>query len=132
MEKNDKELLLKDLCARLPYGVKVSYKYFPDNVKSRFLTGIRLVDNKMALSSKRDREGDWYVIDDADGLLCKPYLRPMEWMTDEEYDELCEYAKLNFIGESKENDWLNKNHFDFRGLIEKGLAFEATEDIYKK
>lgn len=84
----DKQLLLQDLCTRLPYGVKVWYKYYSDNVTSKFATSIRLVDGKIALSSKFNREGDWYPVEEANELLIKPYLRPISSMTEEEAREL--------------------------------------------
>lgn len=73
---------------------------------------------------------------------CKPYLRPMSSMTEEEKVQLSQYACIGedmngeFIDEVQRKDcaayidWLNKNHFDYRGLIEKGLALEAPEGMY--
>jgi hypothetical protein len=88
MTQEDKGLLLKDLCARLPYGVKVWYKYYPTNITKKFATSIRLADDKLALSRKLSKEGDWYPIEEAGEILIKPYLRPMSSMTDEESEEL--------------------------------------------
>lgn len=74
---------------------------------------------------------DEYVrIDDV-----KLYLRPMSSMTDEEFSEM-KQAYLNCSQDMTYAifggiDWLNKHHFDYRGLIEKGLALEAHEDMYK-
>lgn len=127
MTKEKKKLLLKDLCARLPYGVKVFYKYKTWD-SEKFATSIRLADEKIALSHKFNKEGDWYPIEEAGEILIKPYLRPMSSMTEEEYDELCECTKSKFIGDSKEIDWLNAHHFDYNGLIEKGLAIEVTKE----
>lgn len=145
MKQEDKELLFKDLCARLPYGVKVWYKYYSDNVTSKFATSIRLVDGKIALSSKFNREGDWYPIEEANELLIKPYLRPMSSMTEEEKNyinykwDADEYGNMmafsSYEGGVSEieladivgfQDWLNKNMFDYRGLIEKNLALDCT------
>lgn len=64
----------------------------------------------------------------------KPYLRSMDSMTSEEYDELCKYASSKFIGDSKEREWLIINHFDYMGLIPLGLAVEINDNNnpYKK
>ena len=72
--------------------------------------------------------------------LC-PYLRPMSSMTDEEYNDLCVHCSwvwhndsedlTKIRGDYKCYDWLNSHHFDYRGLIEKGLALEAKEGMYK-
>ena len=124
MTQEDKGLLLKDLCARLPYGVKVWYKYYPTNITEKFATSIRLADDKLALSRKLSKEGDWYPIEEAGEILIKPYLRPMSSMTDEESEE---FSNMEIVGYSN-YDWLNAHHFDYRGLIEKGLAIEVTED----
>ena len=112
MTQEEKELLLKDICARLPYGVKV-YALFDEE---------KPLTREMGLGTLHD-----FMLDN---IEVKPYLRPMSSITDEEYDELCECTKSKFIGDSKEIDWLNKHHFDYRGLIEKGLALEAKEGMY--
>ena len=115
MNKEDKSLLLKDLCARLPY--KVIIKSVGEN-KIIGLWDLRDIDN-----------------------LPLPYLRPMSNMTEE---ELREFKALEKHCESLPSfayisvsscilfDWLNEHHFDYRGLIEEGLAIEATEDMYGK
>ena len=65
----------------------------------------------------------------------KPYLIPLSSMTEKqkkEYQYITErwmYDPSYSISDS--TDWLNKNHFDYRGLIEKGLAIEAPKDMYK-
>ena len=119
MSQEDKDLLLKDLCARLPYGVMVNVEGY-DTEK---LIGIEneTITTKASPTSYSDK-GE-YPID-----IVKPYLRSMSSMTDEEFDDLYEYAKSKFIGDSKEIDWLNAHHFDYRNLIERGLAIEVTEE----
>lgn len=148
MTQEEKELLLKDLSARLPYGVKVWYKYYPANITEKFATSIRLVDDKLALSSKLNKEGNWYLIEEAGEILIKPYLRPLSSMTEEEFDDM--FNKLysaqeeffrncsntDTIGkiianDSVRYDYLNKKMFDYRGLIPKGLAIEVTEGMYE-
>ena len=130
MTQTEKTLQLIDLCARLPYGVKVFYKYKTWD-SEKFATSIRLADGKIALSSKFEKEGDWFPIEEAGEILIKPYLRPMSSMTEEEKKYY--QAFFNYDGvEYPEGyiDWLNAHHFDYRGLIERGLALEAPEGMY--
>ena len=112
MTQENKELLLKDLCARLPYGVKCYdeaqrevgvFKHFEYDGFGRIHNGrgVRFIEN------------------------IKPYLFPMSSMTDEQKDFYWNHG-IDFGDAWTEVDWLNKNHFDYRGLIEKGLALDAT------
>ena len=118
----DKELLLKDLCARLPYGVKCQ---FEDTV--RIIDGESSPFYDYILSARHldlfINNKDFYV---------KPYLRPMSSMTEEEVNEFTQfdiYADGKYVMPNYEViDWLNKYHFDYRGLIPMGLAIEVTED----
>lgn len=138
MNPEDKKLLLKDLCTRLPYKVIVDYSYNAFNVHNgnyvehgtkRILT-CYLLD--VFISPRQDEKGEYI----------KPYLFPMSNMTEEQWKE---YQTLKmtdwvegdingvFINAGTITDWLNKNHFDYRGLIEKGLAIDATgKNIYQK
>lgn len=120
MTQEEKKLLLVDLSARLPYGIIAKYK-------------------------SREKEGDvkitygniGYVAELGNGWWkeCKPYLRPMSSMTEEERIESLEFAWIDDYGRlasydkniPKYIDWLNKKMFDYRGLIEKGLAIAVTE-----
>lgn len=146
MTHEEKQLLIKDICTRLPYGVKVWYKYYPTNVTEKFAISIRLSDNKIALSSKFTKEGAWHPIEEAGEILIKPYLRPMSSMTMEEIKyKLSKFFRiintniegigyvptLNSGSAIEYINWLNENHFDYNGLIEKGLAIEALEGMYK-
>ena len=115
MTQEDKKLLLKDLSARLLYGVKGIITYD----KSNTTFTVEGIDNNVLHLSDAE---DCYVED------FKPYLRPMSSMTEEEKAEFLslpmkEYSMNSF-------DWLNAHHFDYRGLIEKGLAIEAPEGMY--
>lgn len=117
------ELLLKDLCARLPYKVKGIITYDKSNTT---FTVEGIDSNILHLSNAEE----CYVDD------FKPYLRPMSDMTEEErgeYDEFCfgMFILRNEIDAFDFIDWLNSHHFDYRGLIEKGLALEASEGMYK-
>ena len=114
MTQEDNELLLKDLCARLPYGVIVNI----DGYRIGQLKGI---------------DGD--IISTDNGInyplrLVKPYLRPLSSMTEEEKLEFSLapiYASAHY-NEIAKMDWLKAHHFDFRGLIEKDAAIAVTED----
>ena len=126
MKQEDKELLLKDLCGRLPYKVKVTTASAA--VKFGIISGIS-IENKISVRTKH-----------ADIVFncteVKPYLFPLSSMTEEESNK---FQQLNAecdnmptfdyisIEHYRIFDWLNKNHFDYRGLIEKGLAIDATD-----
>ena len=127
MEK-DKELLLKDLSARLLYGVKVVRYIERDNKIEQLIPEMDLSLRLFELSISNQ----WFII--------KPYLRPMSSMTEEEINE---FHKLSFIHVDygleplqcvlsvNEIDWLNAHHFDYRGLISMNLALEAPKGMYK-
>ena len=137
MAPGDKELLLKDLCARLPYGVKVESVFINPDTKEHKSCGIEVFDATSILMI-RDGLGEF-----------KPYLFPLSSMTEEQYKYIsynfgrdgldyikygtCDFhsSTLNIEDIYELVDWLNKNHFDYRGLIEKGLALDATnKNIY--
>ena len=131
MTQEEKQLLLQDLSARLPYKVQVEIQGFHSGV-------LRGIDNGTVSTDR----GINYPL-----MLVKPYLRPMSSMTEEERDDFksTEYEEtitqypcsaapteikvLSYT--AKTFDWLNANHFDYRGLIEKGLALEAPANMYK-
>ena len=128
MTQEEKQLLLKDLCARLPYNVKV---HINGNSNIRTIKGIDLIvtdegELEYAITSLGSSPIELKYI--------KPYLRPMSSMTEEEeneYKDTC--VKINGLNSetSLTFDWLNEHHFDHRDLIEKGLALEAPEGMYK-
>lgn len=125
----DKDLLSEDLCARLPYGVKVTTTN--PAVKIGVISGIS-IKNKISVETK-----DADIVFDRTEV--KPYLRPISTMTEEEEDEFVSFTDTMFrFGDDDlcvlpldAISWLNKKMFDYRGLIEKGLAIEAPEEIYK-
>ena len=134
MTREDKQLLLKDLSARLTYGVKVKvliHDYDPTSEEILTLNGYNgnsqytfwLYDNNIL--PKYGCIGRGFNICEV-----KPYLRPMSSMTEEEKQELIkEFWGSHTISDSiEEVDWYLKKHFDIRGLIEKGLATEVTKD----
>ena len=111
MTQEEKQMLLKDLCARLPYGIIVHIHDIDVDDYDRQLIGEDL---------------DFIELDRRN---CNPYLRPMSSMTEEEeiyYNTI--YTTLKFY---EKEDWLNAHHFDYRGLIPMGLALEAKEGMYK-
>lgn len=131
MTQEDKELLLKDLCARWLYGTIVSvtdgtikYDAYIESVSYKNIQVSPVSDSNFTAYT-------FYKISEI-----KPYLRPVSSMTEEEY---VEYSKLwNLQDEFPTDadirfkidvfDWLNKHYFDYRGLIKKGLAIEVTEE----
>ena len=133
MTQEDKELLLKDLCARLPYGLKVKCEKYSFPVTILYGSNIDEVKFKETGGIEN---------------ICtiKPYLFPLSSMTDKqknEYNRLLtdvptyqyEYGDIVTVIESYDNwrsiDYLNANHFDYRYLIEYGLAIDATNlNIY--
>ena len=128
MTQEEKDLLLKDLCARLPYGIICEDGY--GNVLE--LNGI---DKPNTATFKCSDKTFWTT--DLD--KCKPYLFPLSSMTEEqkkEYRKVCELDteilskhpmdETPFPALYNSHDWLNKNHFDIYGLIPIGLANDAT------
>ena len=123
MTQEEKQLLLKDLCARLPYGVIVT-----DNRHGNSrITEIDIVEKTVYCD-----DFDEYVELDK----WKPYLRPMSSMTEEELvvnEQLLKdmHYKPRVSTAIRYINWLLENHFDFMGLIPKGLALEAPEGMYE-
>jgi len=137
MTQEEKDLLLKDLCARLPYDTIISVN------NGKYREDVKLHPHYIF---------DW----DAERWDAKPYLRPMSSMTEEELNEcICQSGiediecpnwqdipkekqfevRLNhaiavFLTDSNNVDWLNAHHFDYRCLISMELAIEAPEGMY--
>lgn len=147
MTKEDKQLLLVDFCARLPYHVRCKI-WLKDGTTEEGLLDLE--------HNYGDVLKDAFYYNHIKDI--KPYLRPMSSMTEEEKIELYQIAGFyylsnnellkdewgQFSGALSENklflpypiwednlnkvyDWLNKHHFDYRGLIEKGLAISTEE-----
>ena len=124
MTQEDKELLLKDISGRLPYNQIIQISLFRDDGRKRDID-----------LDPRVTENIWELIDKYCTL---PYLRSMSSMTGV---EVLEYISLKesivasdgityYFETYKSIDWLNSHHFDYRGLIERGLALEAPDDMY--
>lgn len=137
MTQEEKEMLIKDLCGRLPYGVIVQVN-----------DGLRGTYDRRLVQVFCDRVScSVNVCNPLKECICidsvKPYLRQLSSMTEEEkkeYGKVCELdteilANHPMNGEPfpalyNSQDWLNKNMFDYRGLIEKELAKAAPEGMY--
>ena len=142
MTQEEKQLLLIDLCARLPYGVRV--KIFDESILMEESN-----NEKGTLYGKETMGDDCFVIkcksNDSWIISCedfKPYLRPMSSMTEEERNEYFDFRnqelqRVAFAEIGRESaiaeisDWLNAHQLDYRGLIPMGLALEAKDGMYK-
>ena len=125
MTQEEKELLIKDLSARLHYGVHIhTYCLFDQ-------------DSVDPLYSLREYKGEIRINDVYYINEVKPYLFPLSTMTDEQCKELeeidpefysliCENGDICVSMDVRGYDWLNKNHLDYRGLIGRGLALDAS------
>lgn len=138
MTQEDKQLLLKDLCERLPYGVMCDFAYKLGNPQKLLYVTPYDEKEQIHLDAKEYKFGNGsYGPSDFDVEYVKPYLRPMSSMTNTEEDEYMAARHKDiaeaYIHLTPQNaiDWLLAHHFDFRNLIEKGLALEAPEDMYK-
>ena len=126
MIQEDKELLLKDLCARLPYKVKVKVvneDILLYNYEVGFIIGKESINDECFIIQCSN---DDYILSYDE---FKPYLLPLSSMTEEqekEYNDLNCYELGCFPHTEAALDYLIENQFDFRGLIPKGLAIDAT------
>lgn len=133
MTEQDKQLLLVDLCGRLPYGVFVNIEGFDYDFNGKLVQVYFGNINKCSIQVGSNIS---YSLEET-----KPWLRPMSSMTEEEkkrYNQfiyhLEAYSLPNYGGDfvfadeiHELQDWLNKKHFDYRGLIEKRLAISTEE-----
>ena len=139
MKQEDKDLLLKDLCARLPYCVKLWHESYIFNLTLHAIDSTQFAVD-VSNNNLNNNRSWWNSIEQV-----KPYLFPLSSMTEEQkikYENLCVKVEecegshygfcdrdcLNISYEDTYHsiDWLNANHFDYRGLIEKELAIDAT------
>lgn len=128
MTQEEKQLLLKDLCGRLPYEVKVEAVPYAD---PQILCSIDPIRKEFRLDFGEYKNifatnwvGEEYSV-------VKPYLRSLSSMTKEEEKEYenC-FQSDDTTAATLLVDFYNKRHFDYRGLIEKGLALEAPDGMY--
>ena len=144
MTQEEKELLIKDICARLPYGVKVRYSSYEAFITCT-LQAINPVYNNVDLWSENA------CFNPVSISKIKPYLIPLSSMTEEQLFEVQEILGrheieiedgfLSIVDSDRNTisyleilallEWFYKNHFDYRGLISMGLAIDATNlNIY--
>lgn len=162
MTQENKELLLKDLCARLPHRVIVqcriidfdteecAHDHHPNHSKNPDYTGngylflVDIISDRVQIRPIMDGLGyeeqvffehmcnNGYASVDC----CKPYLRPMSDMTEKEKEKLDSILEFMYYDNgtllSAASDYLNSIHVDYRGLIRKGLAIKAPEGMYEK
>ena len=148
MTQEEKELLIKDLCGRLPHGIICSIYREDDE-------GFGWRDAECKGYFKNNDSYEFYfedviAVDNIERL--KPYLRPFSSMTENEIrlfrknseneyryayearannESRIEIIQIDCDAWTKDETWLNAHHFDYRGLIEKGLALQAPEGMYK-
>ena len=139
--------VINDICARLPYEIFIHYVY-------RDIRGKEWPTDLNLTYFASEEESVVEFLEDGEVENPKPYLRPMSSMTEEEKKTFTKLKQMSVTviipnhatvfrpdyivdlddeGDGLNNlyDWLNENHFDYRGLIEKGLALESPEDMYK-
>ena len=134
MTEEDKRLLIQELSARLPYRVFV-HTWYDKPLDIRY-TGIDIYTNTIRLDLPEDDDA-WVYINNA-----KPYPRPLSSMTKEEKKKVCSLNGISLIELNERLKWdiyikvytietfdyFNAKHLDYRGLIEKDLAIEVTEE----
>lgn len=145
MTQEDKEILIRDLCGRLPYGVKAYIKNW-SKLDRKYYEGVYTVesiDTSLNTIIADSEKSCVEVIVGYDDYEIKPYLFPLSSMTSEQKKYITDKWGVNeeFDFEIDTNwgkyfvelgdtvdfiNWLNKNHFDFRGLIPMNLAIDAT------
>ena len=146
MEQEEKQLLLKDLCARLPYAVKAYMKKWSE-LDNKYYEGVYIVEaidpSLNAILAYSEECADEAIASYDDDYEIKPYLFPLSNMSEDQRKYITDRWGINEESDFEINpdwgeyivelgdiidyiDWLNENHFDYRGLIEKGLAIDAT------
>ena len=130
MKQEEKDLLLKDLCARLPYGDGVKVEYNGEKYK---IANVSICNETITIYGERGYPMEVEI------KKVKPYLFPLSSMTEEQKKEYRKVCDLDmeilenrpmkgepFPAMFNSQDWLDAHHFDYRGLIPMGLANDAT------
>lgn len=140
MAQEDKDLLFKDFCARLPYKLKVKV---PTLQEDAIFTLVNICEDYITVMKDNGSCFDIY-----NSIEVFPFLRPMSSMTEEEKQEIKQistyYLDEWLNAKTSSDKWkidakvsymrsvfYNSHHIDWNGLIEKGLALEASKDMYK-
>lgn len=153
MTKEDKELLLKDICARIPYGVKILHEGWNYEWDDELSTVERVVgiDENFIYTKVIDTHTSEEYRDDRHPISTfddKLFLRPMSSMTEEEKRHISKMMCLRTYDDGVVHDmtypvytpyyvmedclsYLRSIHVDYSGLIEKGLALVAPEGMYQ-
>lgn len=143
MTQEEKQLLLIDLCARLPYGVKAEVMGWDEEKGEEVFVPVTVYSvntDGYVYFADNDYDITYYSID-----ACRLYLRPLSSMTEKEKEEMKEVIEIELTAlegpegfsvataasSAFEIDFYNKHHLDYRGLIEKGLVLEAPQGMYK-
>ena len=134
MTEENKDLLLKDLSARVPYGVKAYVKNL-SKLDRKYYEGVYTVEsvhpslNDIFIYASTENDSIEVILGDSDYVI-KPFLFPLSSMTEEQ--QLFYSTDLNYMPYYQRVDWFNKHHIDYRGLIPMGIAIDATGlDVYK-
>lgn len=140
MTQEEMKLLMTDLCGRIQYNVVCHISQQSQNKKDRNIdVDDVLVDiNKDGVCEFEKTTGFFFGLFDLDEV--KPYLRPMKDMSEDEEKVFLSLkcglgvtdlsdVENSLVFRTDSIDWLNEHHFDYRGLIKKGLALEATEEV---
>lgn len=132
LEEEEKDLLLKDICCRLPYGVKLQNVYNVESIVELYSIDLDDFYCKIQFYTYKGKAltatEDGKLLKPGGFLRYKPYLFPLSSMTEEQKSQYSFFLTRIIDGydSSLLIDWLNKNHFDYRGLIPMGLAIDAT------
>lgn len=136
MTQEEKQLLLIDLCTRLPHKVRIKCDGYPYGITVTGVVGDQIFHTPYFI-------GGEIMINKHTVDTVRPYLRPMSSMTEEERNEYFDFRnqelqRVAFAEVGRESaiaeisDWLNARQFDYRGLIPMGLALEAKEGMYDR
>lgn len=130
MTNKEKQLFVKALCGYLPYGIMCRIDHDPEGKYNIGIDDERFIDGRIASVCHENEQ--IFVYENKDYPYSpeeiRPYLRPMSSMSESERKTHINY--INRYTNTAMFEWMNSRHFDYYGLIEKGLALEAPEGMY--
>lgn len=135
MTQEEKQLVLKDCAARVPYGLMVDFYCNESRRKSYFVTNLIGIEVDDAIIRDVENNGARIRVDMfSRDCNIKPYLRPLSAMTATEREYIEELSEFKCTPDKamQKIDFYNSHRLDYRGLIKKGLALEAPEGMYTK